>query len=513
MFKHLAKRRWWRSVLTFVTLMIGVGVVSFTPRGVRAQDGQNLPFDALQLGVVNSPDGTLFNFAGQAGDAVEIEVSGLNNFAPIVLLQGADRAELAREDNASRSDSVSLSATLPASGTFFVVVTGADNTVGQFTILLTRGLPVGFPLIPNGVTEGIVDPAIPQIYYDLPLDGTNNTRLEVRSQTIGYSPQVTVFGADGTVIALITGNRALAAALEFGPGTETLKVLVALGEFTNLANFQVLWTVVTPIQTTPAATQEPADGTSGACQVSPGGSNLINVRAGGSTDHPRVGVLQVGETAVATGFSALNGGWYEIQLPNGTVGWVSSSVVSTTGNCSALPVKTFAPASTGDNGAPTETATAAPPEGTQEPSDTETSPTPTEEAGGGAQTAIPDNEPRYSFELNFKSTNQADRARTVSDVISYPDGDNADRVRYELTGFDSVTFGATATVTVICSGPGAENAMVRWNWGSAAGVPCSQATRTFTHTVDSDFTNFEIYLASGTNAYVTWTATVVSAPQ
>ncbi len=521
MFKKITARALRRSLIVLLIAILISGVVYQTPSAVQAQDGQNLPFDALQLGVVQGPQGVTFNFVGQAGDAIAIETAGLNNFAPVVVLQGPDRAVIAQEVNAARSDSVTLSATLPTSGTFFIVVTGVDGTVGQFTILLTRGLPEGFPLTPNGVTEGAVDPTLTQVYYDLPLDPANNTRLEVRSQTLGYSPQVTVFGSDGTVIGLISGNRALASSLEFGPGTEILKVMVAIGEFQSPALYQVYWNVIVPDSSTPSNTPEPSSNTSssGGCQITPSGINPVNIRSGGSTDHPQVGVLQANETATATGFSALNGGWYEVQLSNGIVGWAASFVVTATGNCSSLPTKTFAPApsssgsgssgsgSSGSGSSGSGSPTSTPPSSsTQEPGQPTPTPTTQQGGGGGGGQVAPPDEQQIFFQISANPS-PSERTVVVSDVISYPNGDTADRIRYEVTDFSSVVFSANVLVTVTCSGPGASEAKIASNYGRTPSQPCNGYSRTFTHTNDSRYQNHEIWLESGSDAYVTWTLT------
>lgn len=61
-----------------------------------------------------------------------------------------------------------------------------------------------------------------------------------------------------------------------------------------------------------------------------------NVRLGDSTIYPRVGALQVGESVPIIGISSLGSGWYYVQLPNGTRGFVAPSVVRTEGNLSGL---------------------------------------------------------------------------------------------------------------------------------------------------------------------------------
>lgn len=61
-----------------------------------------------------------------------------------------------------------------------------------------------------------------------------------------------------------------------------------------------------------------------------------NVRAGDSTAHPIVSKLQVGEAATILGVSAGNTGWYFIELPDGTRGFISPDVVTTQGDLTHL---------------------------------------------------------------------------------------------------------------------------------------------------------------------------------
>mgnify|MGYP000187480786 CR=1 FL=1 len=64
----------------------------------------------------------------------------------------------------------------------------------------------------------------------------------------------------------------------------------------------------------------------------------VNIRSGPSTDYPKVGVLQEGQTAEAIGVSP-DGGWWVIKVPDAAngQGWVSGQYV-TTANVENLPV-------------------------------------------------------------------------------------------------------------------------------------------------------------------------------
>jgi hypothetical protein len=87
----------------------------------------------------------------------------------------------------------------------------------------------------------------------------------------------------------------------------------------------------------------------------------VNVHAGDSIDFGLVGTLNQGESAPVLGISDRGTGWYNIQLPDGTTGWVNGTNVTITGDASLIPslsppIATETPTPTLD---PTELAAAA----------------------------------------------------------------------------------------------------------------------------------------------------------
>ncbi len=62
-----------------------------------------------------------------------------------------------------------------------------------------------------------------------------------------------------------------------------------------------------------------------------------NVRQGDSVFYNILMSLPVGTGARILGISNRNTGWYQIQLDNGQIGWVSPTIVTTSGDLSALP--------------------------------------------------------------------------------------------------------------------------------------------------------------------------------
>ncbi len=62
-----------------------------------------------------------------------------------------------------------------------------------------------------------------------------------------------------------------------------------------------------------------------------------NVRQGDSVFYNIITSLPTDTTARILGISNRNTGWYQIQLDNGQIGWVSPTIVTTSGDLSALP--------------------------------------------------------------------------------------------------------------------------------------------------------------------------------
>jgi uncharacterized protein YgiM (DUF1202 family) len=62
-----------------------------------------------------------------------------------------------------------------------------------------------------------------------------------------------------------------------------------------------------------------------------------NVRGGDSTDYPILATLNQGQTVLILGISSRGTGWYQVRLPNGTIGWMAPSIVTVSGNLNLVP--------------------------------------------------------------------------------------------------------------------------------------------------------------------------------
>ncbi len=128
--------------------------------------------------------------------------------------------------------------------------------------------------------------------------------------------------------------------------------------FTLPGNLAVESVVTPPLQ--PVTTEE-ATTTTGPTVTS---TVDANVRAGDDTVYSVVGVLRNGTSAPILGISSRGTGWYYIELPNGTRGFISPSVVTVNGNTSGLQQITPPPrpaATSTPTSAPTRSVTNTPP--------------------------------------------------------------------------------------------------------------------------------------------------------
>jgi uncharacterized protein YgiM (DUF1202 family) len=107
------------------------------------------------------------------------------------------------------------------------------------------------------------------------------------------------------------------------------------------------------ITPTPAATATPTPDPTPRATVS---ATRGNVRAGDSTDYPILATLNQGQTVLILGISSRGTGWYQVRLPNGTIGWMAPSIVTVSGNLNLVPFVPPPPLPATPTPAPTATA-------------------------------------------------------------------------------------------------------------------------------------------------------------
>ncbi len=342
----------------------------------------------------------------------------------------------------------------------------------------------------------------------------------------------------GTFLVTVTAYRADGTASD--PATIALSVVESSDQVTN------------PVQQ-PGAAQamtgvgSGGGGGSGPCTAIT--NTNLNMRGGPGTAYSPMVVLPLGTAVPITGRNE-DSSWYQVSY-NGAPGWVSAPYIYRTGDCSAVQVAAYDPPPAGGGGGgaaatattyytptatytpggptvtptftytptATYTATATLPPGvtptvTYTPSYTPTAtatqagPTPTftpsytPTTAPAAPVAPPD--PNFNDPLNIP----LDTTASVTDFVSYPDGDTEDRVRWDIIGMNqnpSLSGGrARLVIAVSCFGTGTQN--IQFFTGGQT-FSCGQTIVDREVTYDSRTGQVTITAVAGTGTYVQWVLT------
>jgi len=156
----------------------------------------------------------------------------------------------------------------------------------------------------------------------------------------------------------------------------------------------------------PVTTEEPAAASGPTATIAVASAN---VRSGDSTDYSVLMALPLGTELPVIGISNRGTRWYQVQLPDGRVGWVAPSVASISGDTSGLP--SIQP--------PPIPATRTP------------TPTPTPSTSADLVAGIVVLDPttptcQQTFTVGFDVANLGDAPTTVSGVVSLVDSRAAD---------------------------------------------------------------------------------------
>ncbi len=295
-------------------------------------------------------------------------------------------------------------------------------------------------------------------------------------------------------------------------------------------------------------------------------STHLNIRTGPHVSYDATGALPMGEQAAVSGRNQ-DSSWWRIAY-RGSSGWVAGSHSYQSGACADLPIVEAGPlptrAATAAPGAathtPTATATLA---GTPTPSITPGGPTltpsatatatatPTPSITPGGPTLTPSATPTPTHtptatatptlgfppthtptatptptlgftptatqaastappDANFNTplTIPLDSTTSVTDFVSFPDGDTTDRVRWDITGMNqnpALSGGrARLLISASCFGSGAQN--VQFETGGQT-FSCGQTVVDREVTFDSRTGQVTITAVAGSGTYVQWSLT------
>ena len=249
-----------------------------------------------------------------------------------------------------------------ANAAYTVEVRSANNTPGQFLISLEAGTPLAAPqpLTAGTAVEGLVDDETTRQVY---------TFSGALDDVLLLNVQVTD-AETGAVIALRDAdNGDLLSVSSARLGSINMRILSGAANYRldmshdggRATNFVICLTAEDAAATCPdAAAGNTADVTptvvvaapsltptfapvaldpNGACQVTSARGTAINVRGGAGTNFGIVGSLSPNGTGLVIGRLADNS-WFQVNV-NGTLGWVSATVVILGGNCAGVSIVTL----------------------------------------------------------------------------------------------------------------------------------------------------------------------------
>jgi hypothetical protein len=207
-------------------------------------------------------------------------------------------------------------------------------------------------------------------------------------------------------------------------------------------------------------------------------STRINIRNGPGTTFSILDILPLGEIVPVNGRND-DYSWWQIEF-NTTLGWVFAELTYPEGDCDEVEIVDASPEpapKATDAGQQVEQTVAAP---LQTP---ETAPEDTE----------------YNVTLLIP----VNLAASVSDHVSYPDGDRVDKVKYDVSGLNSGDK-AQLLITAVCSGIGMEH--VSFSTGGQT-FGCSQPIISREVSTDNKSGTIIIEATGGVNTNVFWVLT------
>ncbi len=504
------------SIIRRIIIIFLILIISVVPLALPAAAQTNtLSYGGSVAGTI-SPQAPLafYIFNGFANDAVSARVIGLTEgFDPILTLLAPDQTQVGANDNdpfSPGSSDARVSARLSANGVYTLLVGGANGSSGDYVLVLDGRTGVLTNPLTNGLTA-VADFTTNSSaqFFTAAADPSAAVVLSLTAQPATFPFAAEVRDPNGVIVASLSGLPQYTLTLPAGQGNYEIMIMPANAELLGAVQVALGGS---SLAAPPLATAEilnipaPTD----VCTISTGG--VVNVRSGPGTNYGIIGTLQPGNFPTVSGIST-DRGWYVINY-NGQQGWVAASVSSLNGPCGnlatvqspAAPAATTAPnvnptipspvvtQEVTQPGAPTETQPTAP-TATQPIPPTATQPQPT--ATTAAPVAPPDNE---VFNVSLDRNNGGQ----FSEVISYSGGDTTDRIAASVSNFDSVHTFAQFSVTMVCSGTGAE--ALRWGLNSNANLGCGQ-NATFILNNESNNQLFIITLPGGSpeGSYVSYT--------
>jgi hypothetical protein len=232
----LKKTRFRLLLLCSALLLVMAGIVS-------AQGGGTIGYGSTVFGrVTPEMPQVLYSFSGAVGDLITARVTTYSGGSDprLTLVNASGQAIVVNDTPAFRDGSTvaTLSAFLPSSGTYGLLVDSANGQPGDFMLELRGRTPVQSTVLESGIPVRVDVPAntAELQYFTFEADPYCATTLTVYDVSIGLPATfpfvVTVRDEDGIPVAMLQGGRVLENRLTVAPdgdpnpGTEQYEVAV-----------------------------------------------------------------------------------------------------------------------------------------------------------------------------------------------------------------------------------------------------------------------------------------------
>lgn len=370
-----------------VLLLMGVVTVRAQAPGTPINIGENKTGQVTDAGTP-----VVYTVTVAAPMSINVQVLAITpGFAPTYRVLDSGGIVILDTANPGTQTIVQGTPNLSSPGAYNIEVRSANQTPGQFLVSVQPGAPLAPPqaLTPGVPVTGLVSAQTTRQAFAFSGTPADVLLLSVRSLFESAYPVVTIRDADsgetlgmssarlgGVVfrIPAVTENFLVEITHGGGGNTETFSICLATesGSITcpgtsssgAVQNPQPTQAIAQPTQVVAQPTQPPATfapvfiDPNGPCQVASARGQTINVRSGPSTSYSIVGYLAPNAVGLVLGRLADNS-WFQVNV-NGTLGWVSSTVVILGGNCAGVSIVMLPTSTPMPTGMPTLTPTTEP---------------------------------------------------------------------------------------------------------------------------------------------------------
>ncbi len=480
--------------------------------------------DTITLTLSDEHPVAVYTFKGNAGDDISIQALSLSDDMELViaLQRGIETYQVSVDTPlASGSNFAKLDQRLSEDGQYLILVSSRSAIQTGNVVLNVSGADLtatnDLSLIPDNIqltTDEIS-------YYRINNTTDISQMLTLQSDT-GNIIYTTLYATDGTLVNVSIGSTILLhipASADYVIALRGISgnITATLNESSIQSIEQVIpnvtatsipatATVANPTPTATTVYNTPVVAADDTCSVFSGG--FPNIRTGPDTDFAVITQVQPDQLYTVVGVYT---NWYQIFVPAFGSGWVRDDVAALSGDCAGIPALSPDNTPVLPSATPTITNTPTPTStSTNTPTATVTN-TPTATATATASdTPVPTATEVIRIapvdaDFNSPLTVTLGGTTSVSDFVSFPNGDREDKVQWAVNGINensSLAGGrAQLTITVNCFGD--INATVEFIIDEQIFV-CGETIVNREITFETRTGEILITAIGGDNAYVQW---------